>query len=172
MTEPKKLEKEPVSIINRRLVDEFDAFYFYRSASNWCYDEGYMCAAHFFECESKSELEHAAKLELFLKDWNVLPTLPTIKAPEQDFSSLVDIIEKAYEIEYDLYESYEDDIKKLTEVDLCTFFYLSEFLKIQLASMAEYSNMLRQLNGIDTKDKSKLLFLEKRLFKEYGKNTL
>lgn len=164
MKKPQKLSNEVVALLLPRLKDEFNAFYFYRAAQNWCANVGYFKAAKFFGDESEDELKHAKKIENYLVEWNITPALPTIPEPEITFSGLGEIIEAAYQIEYDLYEEYEDTSMKMFKLDLCVFDFLQEFRGIQQKSVAEYSDKINMLEGVDASDKFKLLMLEDKLF--------
>jgi bacterioferritin (cytochrome b1) len=117
---PNKLDKGAVDLLAPRHLDEMDAFYFYRAASNWCQGVGYIKAAAFFAAESEDELGHAGKIEKYLVDWNITVPLPTVPKPQVEFSGLLEILEEAYKIEYNLYEAYEETSKKMFNVDLCT----------------------------------------------------
>lgn len=161
---PHSLDKGVVDLLAPRHLDEMDAFYFYRAASNWCQGVGYFKAAEFFAAESQDELEHAAKIEKYLVDWNITVPLPTVPRPQVEFSGLLEVLEEAYKIEYDLYEAYEETSKKLFNMDLCTFDFLQQFRLIQTKSVAEYSDKLNLLEDVDGKDKFKLLLLEEKLF--------
>jgi ferritin len=161
---PNKLEKNIVDLLVPRHLDELDAFYFYRAASNWCQGVGYFKAAEFFAAESADELVHAGKIEKYLVDWNISVPLPTIPKPRIEFSNLLEVIEEAYTIEYELYEKYEDTSMKVFQAqDPCTFDFLQEFRKIQTKSVAEYSDKLNMLEGVKG-DKFEMLLLEKKLF--------
>ena len=164
MITPKKLESNIVTPIINRLTNEFDASYFYRSAANWCRNAGYNKAAAYFDKESKDELEHAQGLQDYLTDWNVIPNLPNIDKPVLKFSNLVEIIDQAYQMEYELYEAYEKDAKFMMENDLCTFALFQKYLGIQLAAVAEYSNFLNTLNLIDRSDKFQLFYWDNETF--------
>jgi len=165
MKKPVQLSKEVVNLLLPRLGDEFSAFYFYRSASNWCKGVGFFKASEFFAKESEDELLHAKNIENYIVDWNVNPKLPIIDKPEIEFTSLVEIIEKAYKLEYDLYEAYEETSMEIFKTgDLCVFDFLAEYRKIQKDSVAEYSDKLNMLEGCDTSSKFELLVLEKKLF--------
>lgn len=161
---PHSLDKGVVDLLAPRHLDEMDAFYFYRAASNWCQGVGYFKAAAFFAAESQDELEHAAKIEKYLVDWNITVPLPSVPKPQVEFSGLLEVLEEAYKIEYDLYEAYEETSKKLFNMDLCTFDFLQQFRLIQTKSVAEYSDKLNLLEDVDGKDKFKLLLLEEKLF--------
>src|SRR6185369_4879325 len=150
MKKPIKLNKEIVNLLNPRLDDEFTAFAFYRDASNYLNNIGFFEAGKYFAKESEDELLHAKGIEQFLVNWNIQPELPSIPAQNNQFSGLVDIIEKSYEIEYALYESYEETSSKVFKLgDLCVFDFLKTYRSIQTKSVAEYSDMLNMLDGID-----------------------
>jgi ferritin len=163
---PNKLDKSAVDLILPRLQDEYNAFYFYRSASNFLQNMGYVFAAEYFAGESTDELSHAKGLEDYLLSWNVTPNLPDIDKPVLKFDGLVDVINQSYEIEYALYEAYEKTAREMFTTDLCSFAVMQKYLAIQLASIAEYSDFLNQVALIDEKDKLSVLILEKRLFEK------
>lgn len=165
MKKPVKLSQEVVDLLLPRLSDEFSAFYFYRAASNYCQNVGYFKAAAYFAKESEDELVHAKKIEAYLTDWNVLPVLPKIDAPEIEFKGLAEIIEKSYKLEYDLYEEYEDTSMKIFKTgDLCVFDFLQFFRTTQKDAVAEYSDMINVLEGTSTDSKFEMLMLEETLF--------
>ena len=160
-----KLSPEVIKELHLRLKDEFSAFYFYRSASNWCKNVGFEIAAKYFAKESEDELVHAKKLEDFIIDWNLTPSLPIISSPILSFKTLGDIIDKAYQIEYKLYSDYElSTMEMMNSGNLGVYNFLSEFLAIQTKSVGEYSTLVNKLTGVDLNDKSALLMIEETLF--------
>jgi len=166
MIKPNKLPKEVVNALTSRICDEYKAFYFYKAASNWCNEKGYLKAGKYFAEESADELTHSEKLEKFIRDWNVIPELDAIEKPVLEFSGLVDVIEQAYEMEYELYEAYEDTSKEVFKIgDLCAFDLLQEFRTIQKDSVAKYSDFLNQLELIDANDKFQLFYFENKHIK-------
>ena len=165
MKKPEKLSQPVVNLLLPRLQDEFNAAYFYRAASNWCKNVGYFKAAAFFSKESEDELGHAKKIEDYLVDWNVTPALPTIPKPTLDFASIEQVIIMAYEMEYELYENYEDTSMKIFKIgDLCVFDFLQQYRTGQKDAVAEYSDKLNILEGTDTSSKFEMLMLEENLF--------
>jgi ferritin len=164
---PKTLDKKVVSLLGERISDEYKAFYFYRSASNWCDNVGYKKAAEFFKEESDNELVHAQGLEKYITDWNMTAPLPSIAKPELEFSCLTDVINKAYELEYNLYEGYEDTSGEVMDMeDYCTFDLLQKYRTIQRESVAEYSDFLNKLELIDPSNKFELFYFENKHFKK------
>ena len=115
--------------------------------------------------ESEDELSHAKKLEDFMVLWNVTPNLPVITQPVLEFTDLADGIQRAYDMEYELYENYEEtSIKIMKSGDVCAFDLLQFFRNQQTTSVGEYSDMINKLDGVNTKDKFQMLMLEKKLF--------
>ena len=160
---PKTLPQELVDRINSALAEEYTAHYFYRAAANWCQGVAYIKAAAFFEAEASTELEHAVKLQKYLVDWNCTPQLPTVKF-SGEFASLIDIVNKAYAIEYKLGDKYNEMSAEIFAKHLPTFDFLQEFRTIQTESIAEYSDKLNAAQLIDVNDKLSLLHYEERYF--------
>ena len=161
---PKELNPASVKIINDRLVDEYTAHFFYRIASNWCKGVGYNNAAAFFEKEAANELGHAEKLQQYLVDWNINPTMPAVK-PSINFTGLIDIVNKAYALEYDLFTKYNADSVEIMQKDITTFDFLQEFRKGQFESITEYSDLLNAAQLIDPTNLLDILHFEEIYFK-------
>lgn len=163
MKQPKQLSPKAVELIMPLLLSEFTAFYQYRAMSNYCQGVGYEKAAAFFLKESEDELTHAKKLEKILVDWNVVVELPMLEAPKTEFTDLVDVIETAYEMEYDLYELYNDKLPKVMAMNQGLYIKMYELMDNQFNAVAEYSDKLNMLEGVDP-TKTNLLLLEEKLF--------
>jgi ferritin len=162
---PVKLPQDIANLLNERINNEYAAHYYYRQVTNYCENVGYLKAAEYFRGEAEDELKHAEGLQKYLTDWNVQPSLAPVEPPKK-VSGLVDAIEKAYEMEYELYEAYEKismDIFKKN--DPCTWDFLQQYRTIQRLAVAEYSTFLNQLETIDQEDKNWVYEFEKRAFK-------
>lgn len=165
MIKTEQLSSQVANILNEKMAKEYSHHYFYQSASNWCKASGFNKAAEYFLEESNEELGHARKIADFLNDWNVTPKLPVIETPILEFKSLVDVIENAYENEYELYEEYEEaSIDILQSGDVCAFDFLQFYRKAQTDSVKTYSDMINLLEGVDPMNKLNLLLLEQKLF--------
>ena len=160
---PKTLEASSVSKLNERLKDEYGAHYFYRNAHNWCAGEGYLKAAAFFAGEADNELEHAEGIQKYLVDWNVYPTLPSIK-PNITFDNLIDIVNKAYTLEYSLFEAYNKDSQDLFSSDIATFDFLRELREGQTESIIEYSDLLNAAELVNIENNFEVLYFEQTYF--------
>jgi ferritin len=160
---PKTLSDEIVTALNAALTEEYTAHYFYRYAANWCQGVAYLKAAAFFAAEAAAELTHAEKLQKYLVDWNCTPKLPSVKF-SGEFSSLIDIVNKSYLIEYQLGDKYMKWASEVFDKHLMTFNFLQEFVDIQNESIAEMSDKLNAAQLIDVSNKLDLLHYEERYF--------
>lgn len=160
---PKTLTEEIVTSLNDALAEEYTAHYFYRAASNWCNGVAYTKAGAFFAAEAVAELEHAEKLQKYLVDWNCTPKLPSVKF-SGEFKSLVDVVNKAYAIEYQLGTRYMNWASQTFPKHLMTFNFLQEFVDIQNQSIAEMSDKLNAAQLVDVNKKLDLLHYEERYF--------
>lgn len=163
--EPKlyKLSDKVVKLLTERIKDEYVAHYYYRAATNWCNDMNYKKASAFFEKEAVNELEHAEKLQKYLTDFNIIPNIPPVK-PSHTFTSLIDIINGAYEMELGLMKAYNQDSQDIFTEDITTFDVLTKFRKIQKEAVVEYNDLINGYNLIDKTDKFQILYFEQTYF--------
>lgn len=162
--EPRKLSPEIASMFTERIADEFTAHYFYMCAGNYCNNAGYFKAGKFFLDESMQELDHARGLQDYLIQWNIYPTISQVQT-QHDLSGLVDIINKSYELEYNLFVKYNDNSKSCFIKDPSTYDFLEKYREIQNQSVAEYSDLLNVLKLINVENKFDLLYFENNYFK-------
>ncbi len=160
---PETLPAEVIEILDNRIADEYTAYYFYRNAANWCKNVNYKKAAAFFEAEATSELEHALGIQNYLTQWNLMPDLPVVDT-KQTFTSLIDIINKAYDLEYGLYLKYSENQNSLCGVNAAVFNFIQKYTDIQIDSVAEYSDLLNALQLINVENKFDVLYFEQTYF--------
>lgn len=161
---PRTLSPAVADLLFERLGDEYTAHYFYRNAANWCNDKAYFKAGAFFEAEAVSELEHAGKLQKYLVDWNILPIIPPVKMIPM-FSTLIGVVNNAYQLEYNLLAKYNLDSSMIFSVDLNTFDFLQEFRTIQKDAVAEYSDLLNAAQLVNVENNFEVLYFEGKYFK-------
>ena len=161
---PRTLSPEVAELLIERLGDEYTAHYFYRNASNWCMDKGYVNAGAFFAAEATSELTHAEKIQTYLVGWNIVPVIPPVKMIPI-FSTLIDIVNKAYSLEYNLLTKYNVDSSMIFAVDLNTFDFLQELRTLQNTAVAEYSDLLNAAQLVNVENNFEVLYYEGKYFK-------
>ena len=163
VSKPNTLPVEVEKILNERLADEFTAFYFYRNAANWCKNTNYKKAAAFFDGEASGELTHAQGLQDYITSWNSLPVIPVVNT-QVAFTSLVDIINKAYALEYNLLQKYSTNQSALLNIHPVTFNFVQKYVDIQLGEISEYSDYLNALELINVDNKLDVLYFENQYF--------
>lgn len=156
-----QLPSEVVDLLNARLQDEYNAERFYIGASIWCDLNGFEKASDFFVDEYHDERRHAHKLQKHASDWNVKLTLPSVTI-DPEFSSLNDIVEQAYKMEYELHEAYANDIKAIGEEYPACEVFLQKFIKIQDKAVVTYADILKKMEGLSTP--FELRSMEKKIF--------
>ncbi len=160
---PHTLSPEIIKILIERTGDEYTAHYFYRNAANWCEDKGYLKAAAYFTAEAASELTHAEKLQKYLTDWNAIPVIPPVKMIPS-FVNLIDIVNKAYDMEFNLFNAYNSNSSFVFEADLATFDFLQELRIIQRTSVAEYATLLNAAELVNVENNFEVLYYEQTYF--------
>lgn len=160
---PRTLDTKVSALLMERLGDEYLAHYFYRAAADWCQNAAYFKAAAFFQKESENELAHAKILRDYLDGWNVMPQIPE-REHVHNFSNLVDIINKAYTIELNLFDMYMANSREIFTMDIATFDFLQELREGQTESVAEYSDLLNALLLINPSNKFEVLYFENQYF--------
>lgn len=158
-----KLSEKTVGILTNRLADEYTAHYFYRAAANWCNDMNYKKASVFFTNEANTELQHAEGLQKYITDFNIIPEIPQVDTVFE-FSSLVDIIYGAYQMEFDLMRAYNKDSQLVFGDDITTFDFLTTYREGQKNSVVEYNDLINALELIDKNDKFQVLYFEQTYF--------
>lgn len=141
---PKKLSPDVVALLLRRLADEYTAHYFYTCLANWCNEKGYFKAGAFFSSEANSELEHAKGIQEYLVSWNIIPEIPAVQTNHM-VTNLVDGVNKAYGLEFNLLESYKDDAKRCILKDMNTFAFIQKYIALQNDSVKEFADLLNVL---------------------------
>ena len=159
--ETKSLEKNVVTILTDKLSDEFAAERFYIAAYNWCKLNGFDKASEYYKGEASTERSHQHLIMSQLTGWNANPVLPTIDA-SPTFSSIIDVLEQAYKMEYDLYLAYEQAMTKIDDKDYACKVFLMPFLEIQNASVIEVADMMKKVEGVT--DTATIRLLEEHIF--------
>lgn len=98
-----------------------------------------------------------------MTQWNILPNLPQVPT-NQKFEDLVDIINQAYSLEYNLLMKYSKDQQSLLGVHPPTFNFIQKYVDIQNQSIEEYSDLLNALKLVQWTNKFEVLYFEQTYF--------
>ncbi len=88
--------------ITQQIANEFAASFSYLSMAAWCEHHKYMGAGRWLRTQSAEEHGHAMKLLNFVLARNHAVKLPGIAQPRSEFSSIVDVFERALAQEQDV----------------------------------------------------------------------
>ena len=108
-------------------------------------------------------MTHAELLQKYMVDWNVLPIIAPIKSIP-DFTNLIDIINKAYKLEFDLFSAYNRVSTTVFPSDLATFDFLQELRIGQRESVAEYADLLNVAQLVNVANSFEILYYEQTYF--------
>jgi len=147
--------------LDQAIDHELYASNFYKNAANHMQRIGYFGAQKFFVAESASELEHYQKIVDFLNDVGMVAKVPSVEAMTEQFSSLLEVVQAAYNIEVALYHSYSRWYKSESDDPVVQQFLL-QFLEIQRTSVGEYGDLLSRLK-LAGDDKCALLIIDQEM---------
>jgi ferritin len=81
--------------INRQIAAEFGASFSYLAMAGWCEHHKFMGAGRWLRLQSQEEHGHAMKLFNFVLARNHESKLAAIDQPKSDFTSIVEVFERA-----------------------------------------------------------------------------
>jgi ferritin len=81
--------------INKQIAAEFGASFSYLSMAGWCEHHNFMGAGRWLRVQSQEEHGHGMKLFDFVLARNHPVKLPAIEQPASDFTSVIDVFERA-----------------------------------------------------------------------------
>lgn len=142
--EVSKLNTIAANGIQEVLKDEWTAVQFYQSASMYMRERNFEFAASYFSNESKEEVEHAEGLQNYLADWNIVADRDYNIPMNYTFSSPQDVLQQAYNLEYDLYGKYNTLAKTLISECPACYQFITKYLTIQDESVIKYNDLLTQ----------------------------
>ena len=81
------------------------------------------------------------------------------------FLTLIDIVNKAYQLEYNLLINYNNNSSMILPIDLNTFDFLQQLRVNQNTAVAEYSDLLNAAQLINVENNFEVLYYEGKYFK-------
>lgn len=161
------ISPELTTAFNDSRDDEYNAYFFYRAAGNFLHMNGYGYAAKAMDAEAANELEHARKLETFMRDTGLPIRAQFPGTPDNNFSSLPDVMKQALTIETELGRNYDGRARRAFPISIMAFLEFTDFVRIQHQSVSEWRTMVDRLNQInegDAGDAAAIQELEEQLF--------
>ncbi|MCC2589559.1 ferritin [Chryseobacterium sp. MFBS3-17] len=159
-------------LINEQITHEQYAAQYYLSMSAWFFERDLDGIGNYFRVQSKEELFHAEKMFDYLKDVGETIEIGAIPKPPHEFSSQIEIFEKALEHEKVVTKSIFNIVKNATEEgDFATVSFLQWFINEQVEEEANASQLVTKIRMVNDNPSALYLFdqeLAQRVFSPAG----
>lgn len=152
-----------VKILNYRIEQEEISSRLYHSMSLWLNDNGYMGAAKQWQNDADDEMKHAQWAKEYLLDMGILPSLPALPKPKQDFTGLPDIIRQSYDHEIVVTTQCNDLAKEAMRLgDNLLYQLANRFLQEQQEELGKVQTLIDKLEAFG-EDKIAMRLLDDEL---------
>ncbi|WP_209864364.1 ferritin [Paenibacillus shirakamiensis] len=136
--------------LNEQFNFELHSAHVYLAIAGYCSSISWDGFANFFLVQSDEERYHASKLYKFLNDRGRRVTLSALEEPKNDYSSILDAFEHAYQHE----KLNTQRIYRLSDIALdqrehATLQFLNWFVEEQVEEEALFDGIIQKLKRID-----------------------
>ena len=160
------LKDSVLKALKKRIKEEEASARLYESMANWFEYQGYFGTAKQWQEYAREEWDHSQWVYKYLRDMGVKPEIGDVEAPEENFSSYVEIVKKSYTHEVDIAKSCNELATLcMKESDYLTLPLALKFTKEQVDEIAKIINILDELEAFGTDPKA-LRLLDDKLGKE------
>ena len=155
----KKMEK----LISEQYHREFFSAHQYYAMCSYFLDRDLDGFANFFNVQATEELDHAMRQFNFLHEIDGKITLGAIDAPTNEYSSILEVFDKALEHEKYITKHIHAIVKAaLEESDFATYEFFQWFVREQVEEEASMRTLIAKLRMIED-DKSALYLMNEEL---------
>lgn len=157
------LSKRLVKELNQQISREFYASNLYRQMSAWCAYKGFPGCAGFLHRQAVEETEHMERLFKYVIETGALAVVGTIKAPQEDFTSLEAVFKSTYQHECEVTKHINALVEAaLEEKDYSTVNFLQWYVAEQHEEESLFKSILDKFKIIGT-DGRGLFFIDKEI---------
>ncbi|MDG5788428.1 ferritin [Evansella sp. AB-P1] len=154
------LSKKMLNALNDQMNREFEAAHTYMAMAAWCSGESLDGFANFFLVQAEEERFHAMKFYKYINDRGKRVTISGYDTPKNDFKSILDVYESAYEQEQKVTKSiYKLSDIAMDEREHATIQFLNFFLDEQVEEEALFDSIIDRLKRIQG-DNNALVMLD------------
>lgn len=149
--------------LNKQMTFEFESAHLYLSMAAYCASQDLSGFTNFFKVQAEEERFHAMKFFNYIDERNGDIKLGSLELPNIEYSSILDVFEKAYEHELKVTQRIYDlsDIA-LEEREHATMSFLKWFIDEQVEEEATFSELIKRLRRIN-EDTTALYILDSEL---------
>ncbi|HUX07760.1 MAG TPA: ferritin [Acidobacteriota bacterium] len=157
------LSKKMLDALNKQVNAEFYAAFIYLSMATYFEEKNLPGFAHWMGQQHKEEVEHAMKIYEYINDRGSRVILKAIEQPPVDFSSPLDVFQKALEHEVKVTGMINNlmDIAE-EEKDRATRVFLHWFIEEQVEEEKNASEIIETLKMLGDKGHA-LIMLDRQL---------
>ena len=142
--------KELHKALEEQMNFELYSGYIYKQMEAYAEAEEYKGVAHWLNKQAVEEYEHAWKFYEFLNDMGERPEWDAIPKPMSDFSSLLDVFEKALDHEKEVTARIHKLVDQAKEVDCKrTLSFLQWFVDEQLEEEVSFGEIVTKLERVN-----------------------
>lgn len=157
--------KELHKALEEQMNFELYSGYIYKQMEAYCEAEDFPGVAHWLNVQAVEEYEHAWKFYEFLHDMDERPEWDAIPKPANDYSSLLDVFEKALEHEKEVTARIHKLVDQAREVDCKrTLSFLQWFVDEQLEEEVTFSDIVSKFERVGN-DINGLFFMDAQMAK-------
>lgn len=161
------LSEKLLKALNEQMNFEFESAHIYMAMAAWCSHESLDGFANFFLVQAEEERYHAMKFYTYINDRGKRATITGFQTPQNDFESILDIFEHAYQHEQKVTKSiYHLSDIALDEREHATIQFLKFFLDEQVEEESMFDSIIQKLKRIQN-DNNALFMLDD----EFAKRT-
>lgn len=150
------LSKPDRSKLNEAVGRELYAVNMYKYFATCTQKQGLFGAQAYFLRESDEEQKHWKMIADFMNDMGDEAEMPAIPAIDVEADSLMDLLNKAFEVESDLGDFYGEFCESTKDFYLKPF--LLKMIDIQRKAIGEYGDLIARLSLIGTEKTGLLIF--------------
>jgi len=157
------LSEKLLNTLNDQLNYEFESANIYLAMSAYCLAQDFDGFAHFFRMQAEEEKNHAMKFFDFINDKGGKITIKGTSNPNNEFRSIVDVFEKAYEHEQDITKRiYIVTDIAIEEKEHATVSFLKWFHDEQVEEEATFDSLVKKIR-LASENNAALLMLDANL---------
>ncbi len=157
------IKQNLVNELNEQIKYELYSSHLYLAMAAYCASEDLDGFANFFKVQAEEEKFHAMKIFDYILERGERTRLTALDAPENDYSSILDVFKKSYEHE----QFVTSRIYKLMDIasedrEHATISFLKWFIDEQVEEEATFSSLVAKLERIGN-DPNALYMLDTEL---------
>lgn len=156
------IKESTVKAFSTLIKVEYNTHLFFNYAANYAAQNGYTTAYEYFIKEATEEVVHTQKLQQYLLDMQASVDFPMLDYTKPEFTSLIDIIQKASDLMIIVRDAYELVSNSVLDEELTTFEFLQKFIKIQRKAIGYWSNLVDTTKDLEP-TKFNQLFIQQYL---------